>query len=131
MLYQFSTTNSEIVNLTNKRRNITFNIRHEHETESITRRLLSKSWNIINDIRLFVFQYNKEYKFSRQIIKLYGKILNNYNTLFDSLNVGEYGCIDVIIKQVISKLIPKVSVIVEGITYVVKELKKRMCRLSK
>ena len=107
MLYQFSTTNSEIVNLTNKRRNITFNIRHEHETESITRRLLSKSWNIINDIRLFVFQYNKEYKFSRQIIKLYGKILNNYNTLFDSLNVGEYGCIDVIIKQVISKLIPK------------------------
>ena len=42
MLYQFSTTNNESVNLTNKRRNITLNIRHTHETESVTRRLLSK-----------------------------------------------------------------------------------------
>ena len=60
MLYQFSTTNSEIVNLTNKRRNSTLNIRHEHETEIITRSPLSISWNIINNIRLFVFQYNNE-----------------------------------------------------------------------
>ena len=56
-------------------------------------------------------------------------MLNNYNQSFDSLNVGEYGCIDIIIKQVILKLIPKVSDIIEGIAYVVKELKKRMCRL--
>ena len=58
-LYQFSTSNNKSVNLTNKRRNITLNIRHEHETESITRRLLSKIWYLINDIRLFVFQYNR------------------------------------------------------------------------
>ena len=59
-----------------------------------------------------MFQCNNEYKFSRQIIKFDGKILNNYNQSFDSL-----------IKQVILKLIPTVSVIVEGVTYVVKELK--------
>ena len=70
-----------------------------------------------------MFQCNNEYKFSRQIIKFDGKILNNYNQSFDSLNIGEYGCIDVIIKQVILKLIPTVSVIVEGVTYVVNELK--------
>ena len=70
-----------------------------------------------------MFQCNNEYKFSRQIIKFDGKILNNYNQSFDSLNIGEYGCNDVIIKQVILKLIPTVSVIVEGVTYVVKELK--------
>ena len=48
MLYQFSPTTNEYVNQTNKRRNITFNIRHEHQKESITR-------SVINDIRLFVF----------------------------------------------------------------------------
>ena len=55
MLYQFSTINNKSVNQTNKRRHIALSIRREHETESITRRLLSKSWNIINDIRLFMF----------------------------------------------------------------------------
>ena len=79
MLYQFSTTNNESVNQTNKCWNNTLNIRYEHETESITRSLLSKSWNINNNIRLFVFQYNKEYNFFRQIIKFDGKLLNNYN----------------------------------------------------
>ena len=74
MFYQFSTTNNESVN-----RTITLNIRHEHETEIITISLLSKSWNINNNIRLFVFQYNKEYNFFRQIIKFDGKLLNNYN----------------------------------------------------
>ena len=46
---------------------------------------------------------------------------------FDSLNVGEYGCIDIIIKQVTLKLILKFSVIIEEITYVVKELKRKQC----
>ena len=81
MLYQFSNRNNGSFNLTNKRRNITLNIFREHETESITKRLLSKNWSIINDIRLFVFQYNKEYKFSRPIIKFDGKILNNYKSI--------------------------------------------------
>ena len=51
--------------------------------------------------------------------------MNNYNQSFDSLNVGEYDCIDIIIKQVILKLIPKFSVIIEGIAYIVKELKRK------
>ena len=51
--------------------------------------------------------------------------MNNYTQSLDSLNVGKYGCIDTIIKEVVLKLILKVSVIIEGITYVVKALKKQ------
>ena len=44
------------------------------------------------------------------------------NQLFDVLNLGEYSFIDAIIKRVMLKSIPKVSVIIEGITFVIKEL---------
>ena len=129
MVYEFSTTNNGNNDSTNKRRNVILNIRNEHDNDTITKRLLSTRWKIINDIRLFIFKFNNKFNFSRQIIKCDGKILNNYNQSFDSLNIGDKACFDVIIKQVILKLIPKVSVNIEGVTYVVEELKKTMCCL--
>ena len=49
------------------------------------------------------------------------------NQLFDVLNLGEYSFIDAIIKRVMLKSIPKVSVIIEGITFVIKELQIKQC----
>ena len=54
-------------------------------------------------------------------------ILNNYHQSFDSLNVGDKACFDVIIKQVMMNLILKVSVNIEGVTYVFEELKTKQC----
>ena len=129
MLYEFSTTNNGNNDSTNKRRNVILNIRNEHYNDTITKRLLSTRWKIINDIRLFKFKFNNKFNFSRQIIKCDGKILNNYHQSFDSLNIGDKACFDVIIKQVILKLIPKVSVNIEGVIYLVEKLKKTMCCL--
>ena len=76
---------------------------------------------------MFIIKFNNEFNFSRQIIKFDGKILNNHHQSFDSHNIGDKACFDVIINKVILKLIPKVSVNIEGVTYVVEELKRKQC----
>ena len=128
-LYKFSTTNNGSDSRTNKRRNIIFNIRNEHDNDSIRKRRLSIRWKIINNIRLFIFKFINTYNISINIIKFDGMILNNYHQSFDSLNVGDKACFDVIIKQVMMNLILKVSVNIEGVIYLVEKLKKTMCCL--
>ena len=51
--------------------------------------------------------------------------MNNYHQSFDSLNVGDKACFDVIIKQVILDLITKVTVNIEEVTYEVEKLKTK------
>ena len=72
-------------------------------------------WKSIFDVKTYFFEQKSKYTYDRQTIKYMGNVLPNKNVTFEEMNWKTYLTFDIIIEELILKMITDEEVIFDEI----------------